>query len=127
MRKLVVVGFALATAAAGRSAAAQEQSSVVTGHPAVFRVQPYVGVMKFGALNEYDNGARDSFDTRAVYGAQAGLSLTRNLSVVGNFGYSRTRPVVKNYAASAQLPTSGSDVGVWLYDANAEYRVPVSA
>jgi hypothetical protein len=124
MRKFIV-GFALATTAAA-TLQAQEQTSVVTGRPAAFRVQPYVGVMKFGALNEYENGVRESFDTRAVYGGQASLSLTQNLSVVGNFGYSRTRPVLKNYAASAQVPTSPSDVGVWLYDANAEYRVPVT-
>jgi len=124
MRKLIA-GFALATAAAAATAQAQEQPSVVTGNPAAFRVQPYVGVVKFGALNEYDNGVRESFDTRPVYGAQAALSLTRNLSVVGNFGYARTRPVLKNYAASAQTP-NGSDVGVWLYDANAEYRLPVT-
>ena len=124
MRKLIA-GFALATAAAA-TLEAQEQTSVVTGRPAVFRVQPYVGVMKFGALNEYEGGVRESFDTRAVYGGQASLSVTRNLSVVGNFGYSRTRPVLKNYAASAQVPASPSDVGIWLYDANAEYRVPVS-
>jgi hypothetical protein len=124
MRKLIA-GFALATAAAA-TVGAQEQTSVVTGRPAVFRVQPYVGVMKFGALNEYEGGVRESFDTRAVYGGQASLSVTRNLSVVGNFGYSRTRPVLKNYSASAQVPTSPSDVGIWLYDANAEYRLPVS-
>ena len=124
MRKLIA-GFALATAAAA-TVEAQEQTSVVTGRPAAFRVQPYVGVMKFGALNEYEGGVRESFDTRAVYGGQASLSVTRNLSVVGNFGYARTRPVLKNYAASAQVPTSPSDVGIWLYDANAEYRVPRS-
>ena len=84
MRKLIA-GFALATAAAA-TLQAQEQTSVVTGRPAVFRVQPYVGVMKFGALNEYEGGVRESFDTRAVYGGQASLSVTRNLSVVGNFG-----------------------------------------
>ena len=125
MRKLFA-GIVLATAAAAATAQAQEQLSVVTGNPAAFRVQPYVGVVKFGALNEYDNGVRESFDTRPVYGAQASLSLTRNLSVVGNFGYSKTRPVLKNYAASAQTPTTGADVGIWLYDANAEYRLPVT-
>src|SRR5687768_12597804 len=123
MRKLIA-GFVLATSVAA-TLEAQEQTSVVTGRPAVFRVQPYVGVMKFGALNEYENGVRESFDSRAVYGGQASLSLTENFSVVGNFGYSRTRPVLKNYAASSQVPTSPSDVGIWLYDANAEYRVPV--
>ena len=125
MRKLIA-GFALATTAAAATSQAQEQPSVVTGHPAAVRVQPYVGVVKFGALNEYEGGIRESFDTRAVYGAQAGLSLTKNLSVVGNVGYSKTRPVLKNYAASSQTSLTSSDVGVWLYDANAEYRVPVT-
>lgn len=122
----VVLATATATAAAA-TAGAQEQSSVVTGHAAAFHVQPYVGYMKFGALNEYSGGVRESFDNRAVYGGQAGLALTQNFSIVGNVGYARTRPVLKNYAAAAQTPTSPSDVGVWLYDANAEYRLPVAA
>jgi hypothetical protein len=128
MRK-IFVGIALtATATAAATAGAQEQRSIITGHAAAFEVSPYVGYMRFGALNEYDGNVRESFDNRPVYGAQAGLAVTRNLSVVGNFGYSRTRPVLKSGAsATAQLPTSPSDVGVWLYDANAEYRLPVAA
>ena len=68
---------------------------VLVGSVPAFQVTvagPTFGVVKFGALN----------DSRAVYGAQAGLSLTKNLSVVGNVGYSKTRPVLKNYAASSQ-------------------------
>lgn len=127
MRKYLV-GIALAsTAAAAGAQQAQEPRSVVTGHAAAFHVTPYVGYMRFGALNEYSGGVRESFDNRPVYGAQAALAVTRNLSVVGNFGYAQTRPVFKNVSSSTQVPTSPADVGVWLYDANAEYRLPVAA
>ena len=128
MRKYLV-GIALASSATvvGAQQQPQEPRSIVTGHAAAFHVTPYVGYMRFGALNEYDGGVRESFDNRPVYGAQASLAVTRNLSVVGNFGYAQTRPVFKNAASSAQVPTSPADVGVWLYDANAEYRLPVAA
>jgi hypothetical protein len=120
---LLAAGVAAASTASAQSA--PEQRSVVTGRPAVFTVQPYVGYMNFGALNEYQGDVRESFDNRAIYGAQASLALTENFSVIGNFGYAKTRPVLKNVSEATQLPRSGSDVGIWLYDANAEYRLPL--
>jgi hypothetical protein len=120
--RTLFIGIALVTTAAAATAGAQEQTSIVTGHAPAIEVTPYAGYINFGSLNDYAGGVRQSFDNRAVLGAQAGLALTRNLSVVGNFAHAQTRPVYKNLPGSAQAQIGASDVGLWLYDANLEYR-----
>lgn len=122
MRKLLV-GAALATAAVTATAGAQEQTSIVTGHPAAFTVTPYAGYMNFGSVDAA--GVRQSYDNRALVGAQAGLALSQSLSIVGNLAYARTQPTLTSAVSGARLATGG-DVNQLLYDANLEYKLPLS-
>lgn len=100
------------------------QSSVVTGQPSVISLTPYVGYIAYGDHFETANGAEFTNDNSAIYGVQMGIDMTPNLSLVGNFGYSRTH-------WEFEFPGPGSspagDVGVWLYDGNLQLKFPFAA
>jgi hypothetical protein len=89
----------------------------------VLRVSPYVGYMVFGDYLKGPIGTTLSNAPGAVYGAQAGLSLAPNLSLVGNLGYSATDIKIG-------VPILGGlSVGhssLLLYDANLEYDLGTS-
>ena len=85
--KRSLVSAALVAAMAAPLAA---QSSVVTGQPSVFSLTPYVGYVAYGDHFESTGGAEFTNDNAAIYGVQLGVDMTPNLSLVGNFGYSRT-------------------------------------
>ena len=86
MKKLFV-GAAFVAAVAAPLAA---QSSVVSGQPSVFSVTPYVGYLAYGDHFETTAGAEYTNDNAAIYGAQIGIDMSPNFSLVGNFGYSKT-------------------------------------
>ena len=113
-RLSVVAGF-IATAFTVSPLAAQ-----APGSGTVLHVSPYVGYMVFGDYLKGPIGTTISNAPGAVYGAQVGLSLAPNLSLVGNFGYSASDIKVG-------VPFFGGlSVGhssMMLYDADLEYNL----
>lgn len=121
MRRLIVPAL-LATLGAAPLAA---QQSTFSTKPAVFHVTPYIGYMAFGDYFETANGIEFSNENGALYGAQAQLDLGRYVSLLGNFGYSSTKFTFENYFAPGQ-DLNLNDVGVWLYDAGVQLRLPLA-
>lgn len=89
--------------------------------PAVARLTPYVGYMTFGDYVDGPIGTRVSNANSAIYGVTAGLDLTRNVSLVGNLGYTDSNVRVG-------LPIIGgvniADSKVLLYDGGLQFRLP---
>ena len=90
------------------------------GSGTVLHVSPYVGYMIFGDYLKGPVGTTLSNAPGPVYGAQVGLSLAPNLSLVGNLGYSATDIKIG-------VPfLGGVSVGhssLLLYDADLEYNL----
>ena len=116
--------FVSAALVAAFAAPLAAQSSVVTGQPSVFSITPYVGYVAFGDHFETVNGAEFTNDNAAIYGAQLGIDMTPNLSLVGNFGYSRTNWEFEFSGPGEQF---AGNVGVWVYDGNLQLKFPFAA
>jgi len=116
----LLVSAALAVLAATPAIA---QNSVVSGKPSVFHVTPYVGYMIFGDHFKTGNGVEFSNKNGAIFGAQAGIDMSKNLSLIGNFGYSKTNYTFENIGGPG-VDINGADVGIWLYDANLQFKAP---
>jgi hypothetical protein len=56
----------------------------------VFHVSPYAGYMVFGDFIKGPLGTSVSNAPAPIYGAQAGLSIAPNLSLIGNIGYTQS-------------------------------------
>lgn len=112
----VAAALSLLSIAAPAAAQAPESGKVL-------HVSPYVGYMIFGDYLKGPVGTSLSNAPGPVYGAQAGLSLAPNLSLVGNLGYSSTDIKVG-------VPILGGlSVGhssLLLYDADLEYDLGTS-
>lgn len=125
MHKFIVGAVALALAAAPLSAQGAGQP-VTAGHGS-FYVGPYAGYMIFGDLFEGNNNVEYSNENGGFYGAQAGFSISPNLSILGNFGYTKSKFTfenVPNPAGGTSTVNVSGDVGVWLYDADLQFRLP---
>ncbi len=89
--------------------------------PTVARVTPYVGYINFGDYVDGPIGTRISNASSAIYGVGLGLDLSRNVSLVGNIGYTDSNVRVG-------LPIIGgvniADSKVLLYDGGLEFRLP---
>jgi len=90
--------------------------------PTVARVTPYVGYLTFGDYVDGPIGTRISNESSAMYGVTLGLDVARNVSLVGNIGYTDSNVRVG-------LPIIGgvniADSKVLLYDAGLQLRLPV--
>lgn len=88
------------------------------GSGSVFHVTPYVGAMVFGSYLKGPLGTSLSNAPGMLYGAQAGLSLAPNLSLIGNLGYTQSDMKIG-------IPILGGvSVGhssMLIYDAGLEY------
>jgi hypothetical protein len=113
MRSLIRASLAVAILAAPSFAQAPNSGTVL-------HVTPYVGTMIFGNYLNGPLGTSLSSKPSVLYGAQAGLSLSPQLSLVGNVGYTQSNMQVG-------LPILGGlQVGttnVLLYDADLEYSL----
>ena len=98
--------------------------AVTSGHGS-FYLQPYAGYMVFGELADFGNDVDLSNENSPLYGVQAGYSFSPNLSLVGNFGYSKSKSVLKFDSAPDQ--NLSGDLGVFLYDASLQFRLPFIA
>jgi hypothetical protein len=111
MRSVIRASVAALVLAAPAFAQAPESGSVL-------HITPYVGAMVFGNYLTGPLGTSLSSRPSVLYGAQAGLSLSPQLSLVGNIGYTESN-------MQAGLPILGGvEVGtsnVLLYDADLEY------
>jgi opacity protein-like surface antigen len=90
--------------------------------PTVFDVSPYAGYMMFGNLFEGPIGTSVSAGSGPVYGAQATLSMSKNIALYGNVGYSSSDLKVG-------LPILGGiDIGsskALMYDGGVELKMPM--
>lgn len=124
--KRILVSAALAAVAAMPLSAQNTMSPVTGGHGSVY-VGPYVGYMIFGDLLESQDGrVETSLKNGALYGAQIGYSITPNISVLGNLAYTKSNFTVEvDPATGPSTSTNISDkMGVFLYDANLQFRLP---
>ena len=93
------------------------------GSGTVLHVSPYLGYMVFGNYLRGPLGTNLSNAPGVLYGTQAGLSLTPNVSLIGNLGYASS-------AMKVGIPLLGGvSVGhssMLIYDAGLEYDVGTS-
>jgi hypothetical protein len=87
--------------------------------PTVFQLTPYVGYMVFGDYLKGPIGTSLSNAPGVIYGAQAGIAIAPNLSLIGNLGYT-------NSDLKVGIPILGGvSVGhssMLIYDAGLEYN-----
>jgi outer membrane protein with beta-barrel domain len=109
---------AFLVAAAVSIASASSAFAQSSPTPTVFQITPYVGYMVFG---DYLKGPIGTSLTNApglIYGAQAGIAIAPNLSLIGNLGYT-------NSDLEVGIPILGGvSVGhssMLIYDAGLEY------
>ena len=125
MRKFIV-GAALLVAASAPLSAQQMGQPVTSGGGSAY-IGPYAGYMFFGDLFETSNNVEYSNENGGLYGVQAGFSITPNFSILGNVAYTKSKFTAENVPQSGNttgtIPLSG-DIGVWLYDANLQFRLP---
>ena len=90
--------------------------------PKVFDISPYAGYMMFGKLFEGPIGTSVSAGSGPVYGAQAMLSMSKNIALYGNVGYTSSDLKVG-------LPILGGiDIGsskALMYDGGVELKMPM--
>ncbi len=120
MRKLLV-GAAFATLIAA-PLRAQGAGDPITSGSGSFYLGPYVGYMIFGDLADLPDGSEYSNDNGLSFGAQAGFSFSPNFTLLGNFAYNKSKFTIEP-SGGGSFSASG-DVGVWLYDANLQFRLP---
>jgi opacity protein-like surface antigen len=125
MRKFLV-GAALMAAVAAPLSAQDAGTPVTDGHGSAF-VGPYVGYMNFGELFDFGADRDLSFENGLFYGGQLGYSFNPNFSVLGNLGYTKSKLQVKQDNPDPDVNSNLSgDLGVFLYDANVQFRLPVA-
>ena len=109
----------LAGSAAASLAVAAPVFAQAPGSGTVLHVSPYAGVMVFGDYLSGPLGTSVSNAPAAIYGTQVGLSLSPNLSLIGNLGYTQSDIKVG-------VPILGGlSVGhssMLIYDAGLEYN-----
>ena len=121
MKKLFVSAALLGATLVASPAAAQSTGEPVTAGHGSFYVSPYAGYMIFGNLFTFADGTEYSNEDGGLYGVQAGFSFSPNFSLIGNFGYTKSKFTLENENTSTN--TSG-DIGIFLYDANLQFRIP---
>ena len=105
------------------NANAQEMQETRAGS---FSVSPYVGYMFFGDLWDFNGPTEQSLDDSPIFGAQAGVNLTPSIALLANFGYTKSAFTVENDATGGSERISG-DLGVFLYDASLQFRIPLNS
>lgn len=124
MKRFVLIAALAAAVAAPLQA--QGDPNVVTSGAGSFFVGPYAGYMVFGNLFEFPSGVEYSNENSGLYGVQAGYSFSPNFSLLGNFGYSKSKFVFENAGGPGNDIDASGDVGVWLYDASLQFRLPIA-
>ena len=90
-----------------------------------FFIGPYAGYMFFGDLFDFPGPTEQSLEDGGMFGAQAGINLTPNIALLGNLGYTKSNFTLENDATDTDQRISG-DLGVFLYDASLQFRMPMN-
>lgn len=122
--KKMFVGAAILVAGAMPLQAQMTGQPVTSGQSSLY-VGPYAGYMFFGDLFETQGNVEYQNDNGPIFGGQVGISLSPNFTILGNLGYVRSHFEFSNLPGTDSRVSS--DVGVWLYDANLQFRVPFIA
>jgi len=116
--------FAVRASMVGLALASAMPLAAQSAKPKVFDVTPYAGYMMFGKLFEGPIGTSISAGSGPVYGAQASLTMAKNVALYGNVGYSSSDLKVG-------LPILGGlNVGnskALMYDGGIELKIPMQA
>jgi opacity protein-like surface antigen len=104
------------------NANAQEMSEARSGS---FFVGPYAGYMMFGDLFDFQGPTEQSVENSALFGAQAGINLSPSVALLGNLGYAKSAFTLENDATNSSQRISG-DLGIFLYDASLQFRIPMN-
>jgi len=116
--------FAVRASMVGLALASAMPLAAQAAKPKVFDVTPYAGYMMFGKLFEGPIGTSISAGSGPVYGAQASLTMAKNVALYGNVGYSSSDLKVG-------LPILGGlNVGnskALMYDGGIELKIPMQA
>lgn len=117
--------FAIRTSMAGLTMAVFAlPAAAQVAKPKIFDVTPYAGYMMFGKMFEGPIGTSVSAGSGPVYGAQMSLTMSKNVALYGNVGYSSSDLKVG-------IPILGGlDVGsskALMYDGGIELRIPMQA
>ncbi len=125
LKRLISLGsitMVAAAAAVAAPASAQTVQGIRERKATVFTVTPYVGYMIFGDFLKGPVGTTLSTKNGPVYGAQVGVDIAPNITVLGNVGYS-------NSDLRIGVPiVGGVNVGsskVWLYDGDIQFAFPM--
>ena len=101
-----------------------QRGPVAPEHASIVDVTPYGGVIMFGSYLDGPLGTSVRSRPAPIGGAQVSLGVSKNLSLIGNVGYS-------SGDLEVGLPILGGiDVGSsssWLYDAGVELRLPAGS
>jgi len=124
--KRILVGAAL-LAVSAMPLQAQMTGEPVTSGQSSFYVGPYAGYMLFGDLIETRSNIEYQNDNGPLFGGQIGVSLSPNFSLLGNIGYTRSHFEFSNLPGTSGGTRISGDYGVWLYDANLQFRLPFIA
>jgi opacity protein-like surface antigen len=108
--------FLVVAASATISVSASAQAA---GSGTVLHVSPYVGYMVFGDYLKGPVGTSITNSPAPVYGAQVGLSLSPNLSLTGNLGYTSSDLQI-GVPFIGGISVGHSDM--LIYDAGLEYN-----
>lgn len=123
MLKRISITAALAaiTALAAAAPAGAQGVTPPSGSP-LFHVTPYAGYMMYGKFLEGPVGTSLSTKNAPVYGAQVGMQVAPNISLIGNVGYSSSDLQVG-------VPfLGGVGVGstkIWMYDGGLQFDIPM--
>ena len=120
---LITLRSALAVATLSTAAHAQRRANTLPSGKA-FDLTPYVGYMVFGSLVDGPLGTSLSNAPAPVYGAQLGMRLAPNISVVGNIATSSSN-------IEAGIPFLGglsvASSRMVLYDGGLQLDIPVTS
>jgi opacity protein-like surface antigen len=102
-------------------ALAQQQGIRPVSSGTLFNVTPYAGYMIFGDFLRGPVGTTLARSNGAVYGAQLGMQIAPNVSVIGNVAHSSSDlQVGVPFLDKLNVGTSG----VWLYDGGLQLDIP---
>ncbi|HSJ65920.1 MAG TPA: outer membrane beta-barrel protein [Gemmatimonadaceae bacterium] len=118
--------FVLGAALVGLMAVNANAQELPEARAGSFFIGPYAGYMFFGDLWDFAGPTEQSLDDAPMFGAQAGVNLTRSVALLGNLGYAKSAFTLENDATGTSERISG-DLGVFFYDAALQFRIPMNS
>ena len=124
--KMVLAGAALAVAASFQTAGAQASPATRSTSTSVglFDITPYAGYMVFGDFASGPLGTSVANQPGMVYGAQVGMKIAPNVSMIGNLARASSD-------ISAGVPFFGgftiAHSTILMYDAGLQLDIPVTS